>query len=44
MTTEPENFSQNVWDWWNMYSRVEYLLVIPDEAMLTLSQAAGTHQ
>lgn len=30
MTTEPELFSQNVWDWWNMYSRVQFLQVIPE--------------
>lgn len=41
MTTEPENFSQNVWDWWNMYSRVQSLQVVPDETMLLLNQAAA---
>lgn len=34
MTTEPERFSQNIWDWWNMYSRVQFLQVIPDESAL----------
>lgn len=36
MTTEPELFSQNIWDWWNMYSRVQFLQVIPDESVMMM--------
>ncbi|KAL1412559.1 hypothetical protein Q8F55_000306 [Vanrija albida] len=36
MTTEPVNFSQNAWEWWNIYSRVQFLQVIPDDAMTLL--------
>ncbi|BEJ13508.1 hypothetical protein CspHIS471_0306820 [Cutaneotrichosporon sp. HIS471] len=41
---EPVNFSQNVWDWWNIYSRVQFLQVVPDEATVLLDgQVAGGH-
>lgn len=36
MTTEPVNFSQNAWEWWNIYSKVQFLQVIPDDAMTLL--------
>lgn len=29
MSGEPETLSQHVWDWWNVYSRVQFLQVIP---------------
>ncbi len=38
---EPVNFSQNVWDWWNMYSRVQFLQVVPDEGMAILDAQNG---
>ncbi|GMK56592.1 hypothetical protein CspeluHIS016_0304320 [Cutaneotrichosporon spelunceum] len=39
---EPVNFSRNLWDWWNMYSRVQFLQVVPDEATVVLEgQVAG---
>ncbi|KLT45847.1 hypothetical protein CC85DRAFT_281999 [Cutaneotrichosporon oleaginosum] len=38
---EPVNFSQNMWDWWNIYSRVQFLQVVPDEGMMLVDGQVG---